>query len=997
MDGAPRPIVQAGGGFRAAPIACRLRAHAAVPPPLPLPLAVALGPFEVKLGLALGLCALLVVLEALATRALAALGLAGRGRARRWRSALALALPLVAVGPRLEGPEILAPTHALRSTPGVPDLGAGAWDLLNDAVFQFLPWESEVRRAWTEGHPPFWSDRLQSSPWSNPQAQALSPIAALARLFPLEHFLLAALAIKLLLAVDGAWALAAALGARWQFRALAAVSFALGGGMMGWAVFPHSSALALVPWLAAAALRLGRRAGAQRFVAAALATAALALGGHPEVAVAGGLLAALLALALRRRRAAALPALGRLAAAALLGLALAAPHVLPFYLETRESQRFAELAAAPAARAEGYWTYITGWFSGAHYAFLRSPLGPEVFGRPYFGEFRGPFNWVVAVNGYAGLAALAGAAIALTAAAARRRALPLVAFALFALAAAARFDPLIALVDRLPGARAMALERFLLPATLALAVAGALGAQTLARRPRRAGWLAFGAAAAASLAAAATPRTLAAWLLLGLAALAVRRRAAVAAVALAAALLLDLGLFARDLVPAGSARQLYPPSPLLAALARAERRRALPGRGARRRRLPRDARAQRFRGRPRPRPARRSALPRPDRRRLRFPPDDPRLLRGVRPPRAPLRRLSRPPLPARASRRARGRPAGRASPRRASRSGPPGRTRARCRASSGPHPSRSCRAPSSAGAPPSSCRAARRWSQRSRRPPGSSRAAGHGTATASSSSRTGTAGSRSTSRWPTGGWSPPRWSSRKGWRAEAGGEVLERAALFGAFLGFRAPAGARRVVLSYRPPGLATGTALAACALSRCSRSHGSDAAAPPGTAVSAASRSSRCSPGRRPRRPRAGCCRSARARAGRSSCCRWWRPAPRSSTARCWRRSISPGPRSRSRRCAPSGASTSSPRGCCTTSTPRWSPGARPCAGPSGRATGRCRTPSCSPAIRSRPRRCRRPGIRSTCSRSSCRCRSPTPSRRRRRCSPPRSRSSCCARRRVP
>jgi len=533
-----------------------------------MPLAVALGPIEVKLGLALGLLALLVALEFVSSAALRGMGLAGRGRARWLRSALALALPLAVLAPRLEGIEILAPTPVLRVVPGVPDLGPGTWELLNDAVFQFLPWEHEVRRAWGAGHPPLWSDALQSSPWSNPQAQPLSPVALPARLFPFEHFLLVALAVKLLLAVDGAWALAAALGARWPFRALAATSFALGGGVMAWAVFPQSSALALVPWLAAAAVRLGRRPTRRRFVAAALATAAVALAGHPEVAVAGGLLAVLLALALGRRRQPRLPALATLAGAALAGLALAAPHVLPFCLETLESQRFHELAAAPVPRADGSWREITGWFPGGHLGYLRTPLGPEVFGRPYFGEFRGPFNWVTATSGYAGLAALAGCALGLAHGRARRTALPLLGYALLAFAAAARFDPLIALVEHLPGARAMALERFLLPATVALAVAGALGAQAFARRPRAYGWLALAVAAGLSLGAATTPRAAAAWLLLAAAAWLVSRRRALAAVALAAALAVDLGLFARDFVPAGDARQLYPRSPLFAEIER---------------------------------------------------------------------------------------------------------------------------------------------------------------------------------------------------------------------------------------------------------------------------------------------------------------------------------------------------------------------------------------------------------------------------------------------
>lgn len=551
-----------------------------------LPLALSLGPVEVKLGLALGLVVQLALLEALASWVLRRLGWAGRGRVARLRPTLALLLPLALLAPRLEGVELLAPTHPLRAVPGVPDLGPGPWDLLNDAVFQFLPWEGEVRRALGDGRLPLWSDRLQSSPWSNPQAQVASPVALSARLFPFEHFLLAALAAKLLLAFDGAWALAAALGVRPFFRALAGLSFALGGGLMAWALFPQSSALALVPWLAATAVRLARRDGRGERLAAALATAALAVGGHPEIALAGGVFAALAALLLLRRRAPRGAALARLAAAATLGLALAAPLWLPFAFEVGESQRFAELAlAGDGGRAAGE---ASGWFHPAHVAMLRSPLGPEVFGRPYFGQFTGPFNWVWAAGGYAGLAALAGLAAALAARATRRRALPLALFALGALLASARFAPLMAALETLRPLRAVALERALPVATLALALGGALGLEAIARRARRPAaparglqvrgphlalrlsppLLAAATLAGVSLAARTTPRTLVAWLLLALAAaLAVRRRR-LAALALAAALALDLGLFARDFLPAGFVRQHWPPSPLLAELTR---------------------------------------------------------------------------------------------------------------------------------------------------------------------------------------------------------------------------------------------------------------------------------------------------------------------------------------------------------------------------------------------------------------------------------------------
>ncbi len=551
-------------------------------------LATLLGPIEVKLGLAVGLVALLLVAELATSWLLARLGLAGTGRVARWRPAAALLLPLLLLAPRLEGIERMVPSHQLRAVPGVPDLGAGPWDLLNDAVFQFLPWEAEVRRAIGAGRLPFWSDRLQSSPWSNPQAQVASPVALAARLFPLEHFLLAALALKLLLAFDGAWALAAAVGVRTPFRYLAGVSFALGGGLMAWALFPQSSALVLVPWLAAAAVRLARRNGRAERLAAALATAALAVGGHPEIAVAGGAFTALVALGYRRRHAPLRPALTRLAAAAAIGLALAAPLWLPFAFEVGESQRFVELEAGSLRLPPAPLSWLAAWFHPAHFALLRSPLGPEVFGRPYFGEFDGPFNWVAATSGYAGLAAFAGLAAALAARASRRRALPLALFGLLALLGAARFAPLMALADAIAPLRAIALERALPVATLALAVAGALGAERFARRRRiRTGrvrslvvrgprvvvglfppFAAFALAAAASLGARATPRTIVIWLLLAAAAALAPRRRALAGLALAAALVADLGLFARDFVPAGFARQLWPPSALLTELAR---------------------------------------------------------------------------------------------------------------------------------------------------------------------------------------------------------------------------------------------------------------------------------------------------------------------------------------------------------------------------------------------------------------------------------------------
>ena len=168
---------------------------------------------------------------ALLVRLLAAFGAtqlllwaAARGLGRRLERGVVLAawlLPLVFFAhPWLSGSRLLAPTDILIDIlPGVSkEIAADKTHLLlNDAVHQFLPWEAEVRRAWSEGRVPLWSQRLEggSSPWINPQARTISPLAVVARSFlPLEHFLLAGLALTMLTAFQGAFLLARRLGKR---------------------------------------------------------------------------------------------------------------------------------------------------------------------------------------------------------------------------------------------------------------------------------------------------------------------------------------------------------------------------------------------------------------------------------------------------------------------------------------------------------------------------------------------------------------------------------------------------------------------------------------------------------------------------------------------------------------------------------------------------------------------------------------------------------------
>ena len=503
-----------------------------------------------------------------------------------WRiQALGACAPLALLLPLLAGHRLLAPTDApipanLPDAPRVeqPDVAHGVF---NDAILQLLPWEAEVRRGFAEGHLPLWSDLLDggSSPWINPQAAVLSPIAMLGRLLPLEHFLLGMLAVKILLAFEGCWLLARTLSAGRFSAVLAAGGFALGGPVLAWAVFPLSSAVAWSPWLALTTIRVVRRPSRRHVIAAALVLAALLLSGHPEIAAAECLVAAALGMAAWRRRAGALLPLSAAALAATLGASLAACQLLPFLLVAPHSLRASHGAGLPAttattaAAAPGSSPFFP---PGQERLFL-GVLSPWAFGRPFHATFTGPGNWPSAAGSYLGLVALAGMAAALGSRR-RRLVLALCGLALGLMLLAARFLPFYWLLGQVPLGGVLAVDRFLPAAALPLALLAALGLDELARRGRRAAasWAWMLAAASASLWVRHDAALVALWLLvaLGVLGLALARlpdrsygARACGLGLLAMASLLDLGSWGRDALPRGHRELFYPRTPLVTAIA----------------------------------------------------------------------------------------------------------------------------------------------------------------------------------------------------------------------------------------------------------------------------------------------------------------------------------------------------------------------------------------------------------------------------------------------
>ncbi len=480
--------------------------------------------------------------------------------------------PLLMLAPWIAGPALLAPCNLLQDVvPGAPVI-AGAereHDLLNDVVYQLLPWELEVRRAFAQGRLPLWSDSLGggSSPWSNPQAGALSPLQMAARGLPFQHHLLGALILKLLVGFQGTWLLARSAGRSRAASLLEAAGLALGGGLFSWALFPVTAAAAWVPWLAAGTVRLFRHPARRAIAATAAITAAILLSGHPETALFGGLFAATCGLGLRRRAAGLRRSLAAAALAATLGFGLAAPQLLPFIASVKDSQR-AHDTRDPGRPTGTVWLLAPlTWFQPGYGSFVLAPASPHAFGRPYRETFRGPFNWAEAEAGYTGLLAFAGAWLALLLAARDRRAWPFLGFAGAGLLLAGRLLPLAQLLYLVPPLRMPAYARLLPVVSLALCVGGAFGTDLLLRRGRARSRIAIGAslilAALLSLGVAADPWTITLWALLAVAASLARWRPRWGAVALAAVLLTDLIPWSRSLLPVGHSELFYPRSALM--------------------------------------------------------------------------------------------------------------------------------------------------------------------------------------------------------------------------------------------------------------------------------------------------------------------------------------------------------------------------------------------------------------------------------------------------
>ncbi len=467
---------------------------------------------------------------------------------------------------------------SLAQIPGLATtVEADRYELLNDPVLQFLPWEIEIRRQLQRGSLALWSDRLEggTSVWVNPQAEVLSPIRLASRLFEIEHLFLAGLALKMLVVSLGVMVLSRRLGVSVEVARLAGVLASLGGGIMPWALFPHSATASWAPWLVCGVLACVRDVPAhkesqrwlsatdcRRVLSTSLAAFAVLASGHPEVAVASALFCGFAALGLGRRRIGRLATV-RLLVALVLGSALAAPMLLPFAGAVSSSQRAGEMTSETVDLAHAGWSPAS-WFDGEHVDFIGAALSPVAFGRAYIDDFGGRTNWAEAGAAYAGLVALVGAVVALLSV---RRARWLLGYYAFCMLAATGFLPVAWLVSRLPLLELISYNRLLPVASLALMVAAALGwDRALSGSKRPTSWLILLPVSLISLWVGSNGMTIVVWVFL-LVVFVMQAPPSTRMAVLVVCGLLDLAPWAWRELPRSAPTTLFPSTPLLVSAA----------------------------------------------------------------------------------------------------------------------------------------------------------------------------------------------------------------------------------------------------------------------------------------------------------------------------------------------------------------------------------------------------------------------------------------------
>jgi len=202
--------------------------------------------------------------------------------------------------------------------------------LQSDVVTQMLPWREVVAQFWRHGEWPFVNPYAGSGTtlWSNPSAAVLQPLTLLGLPFSTFAWANFVAVARMLIALTGMFVFLRDEGRSERAAIFGAIAYAFSALNIAFLLFPVTNVTTMLPWMLVAICR-------QNAIACAIVTALLLLGGHHESVVHVAMLAIPYALFVARG------SVLRYALAAIAGLLLAAPVVVPFAMALPGIERVA--------------------------------------------------------------------------------------------------------------------------------------------------------------------------------------------------------------------------------------------------------------------------------------------------------------------------------------------------------------------------------------------------------------------------------------------------------------------------------------------------------------------------------------------------------------------------------------------------------------------------------------------------------------------------------
>jgi hypothetical protein len=243
---------------------------------------------------------------------------------------------------------------------------------LNDLPLQIVPWAHQVRESWKSLTIPLWNAAAGCGYplLANGQSSGFSLIRLLALPLPLGQAMTAEAAMKILIALTFMY-----LYCRRRYSELgsvvAAISFGFGGFLIGWLHFPIATAACFAPAVLYAIDLLAECVTEARFLFAVAIAVLVIFAGHPETMAHLALFAIAYALWIGVTT----PKLFKtLIAVAVVAVLLAAPYLAVVVEGVPKSRRYRELKVNPLSRIVGYGDWRCAVMLVQPHFFGRAPL-----------------------------------------------------------------------------------------------------------------------------------------------------------------------------------------------------------------------------------------------------------------------------------------------------------------------------------------------------------------------------------------------------------------------------------------------------------------------------------------------------------------------------------------------------------------------------------------------------------------------------------------------